>query len=599
MTLDNKSYINKNAYLTFDGKSIRDVIIDRLNQESLFTDQNYQGSNLSAFIDIISFSFSTLLYYLNKTSSESMFSESQIYENMNRIIKILNYKPIGKLGQTVPFTLTVDNLQQGSYTIPRYSYLRVGNLTFSFPTDISFSKFEIGTEEIEDLRNKNILKEGKFLETPIYIANGMENEILFLNLSENISIDHFEIQVYVKRAYNNFWEEWKRIDDLYLAKTNDEVYEVRYNHNKNYEIKFGDDVNGSKLNKGDSVIIFYLSIDTNSTTIGPNSLQSSSVIPYNSLYFNEILKDTASQLGEYLTSTNLPFLRINNDFTSTLPQLEETVEEIREKAPKFFRLQNRLITSNDFETYIETNFPNLVSDVMVINNEEYLNSQIKYYYELGISKPQLENNILLNQVNFGTSCNFNNIYTYVVPKNEFLVYLTEAQKDIIKNQVQELKPLTSNIMFVDPIYMLFDFYLPINEVDPEEIPLTKLYIYKKPNTKRSSASILFDVENVFKNNFNKTVNKLGQEIDLYKINSEILTIDGIDYITTKREDTNTEIEGISFLCWNSDYPELDAKVYSQNFILELFQYPIFNDIQNIKNRIVIFEKSEIITSTQI
>jgi hypothetical protein len=25
------------------------------------------------------------------------------------------------------------------------------------------------------------------------------------------------------------WEEWKRVDDLYLSKTNDETYEVRYN----------------------------------------------------------------------------------------------------------------------------------------------------------------------------------------------------------------------------------------------------------------------------------------------------------------------------------------------------------------------------------
>ena len=131
MELIEKSYINKDAYLTFDGKSIRDVIIDRLNKEGIFTDQNYQGSNLSAFIDVISYCFSTLLYYLNKTSSESMFSEAQLYENMNRIIKILNYKPIGKLSQTVTYDLTVNNLNSGSYTIPRYSYLRIGDLTFS------------------------------------------------------------------------------------------------------------------------------------------------------------------------------------------------------------------------------------------------------------------------------------------------------------------------------------------------------------------------------------------------------------------------------------------------------------------------------------
>ena len=104
---------------------------------------------------------------------------------------------------------------------------------------------------------------------------------------------------------------------------------------------------------------------------------------------------------------------------------------------------------------------------------------------------------------------------------------------------------------------------------------------------------------MFNNFFTKTANKIGQEIDLYKINAEILKIDGVDFITTKREDTGTEIEGISILCWNSIYPELDSKTYSQNFILEDFQYPIFNDLSNIRNRIIIVEETGIITSSQL
>jgi len=84
---------------------------------------------------------------------------------------------------------------------------------------------------------------------------------------------------------------------------------------------------------------------------------------------------------------------------------------------------------------------------------------------------------------------------------------------------------------------------------------------------------------------------------LYKINAEILKIDGVDYITTKREDTGTEVEGISVLCWNSIYPELDSKTYSQNFILEDFQYPIFNNLTNIRNRINIVEEITIIKSS--
>ena len=58
------------AYASFDARSLRDLIVDRLNNNSdiSFTDQNYEGSNLNAIIDIIAYSYHTLLFYLNQTS---------------------------------------------------------------------------------------------------------------------------------------------------------------------------------------------------------------------------------------------------------------------------------------------------------------------------------------------------------------------------------------------------------------------------------------------------------------------------------------------------------------------------------------------------
>ena len=35
------------------------------------------------------------MFYLNNTSDEALFSEAQIYENMNRVVKSLDYKPVG------------------------------------------------------------------------------------------------------------------------------------------------------------------------------------------------------------------------------------------------------------------------------------------------------------------------------------------------------------------------------------------------------------------------------------------------------------------------------------------------------------------------
>ena len=40
----------KNAYINFDALSLKDFIIQKLNENSNFTDQNYEGSNLASFI---------------------------------------------------------------------------------------------------------------------------------------------------------------------------------------------------------------------------------------------------------------------------------------------------------------------------------------------------------------------------------------------------------------------------------------------------------------------------------------------------------------------------------------------------------------------
>ena len=129
--------LDTNAYAAFDATSLRDLIIDRLNKDNIFTDQIFQGSNLSSVIDIVAYSYHVLLFYLNKTSSEAMFTDSVIYENMNRIVKLLNYKPVGYRSSTCTFECTT-TIPSGTYTIPRYSFVDADGVIFSTREDIPF-----------------------------------------------------------------------------------------------------------------------------------------------------------------------------------------------------------------------------------------------------------------------------------------------------------------------------------------------------------------------------------------------------------------------------------------------------------------------------
>ena len=72
---------------------------------------------------------------------------------------------------------------------------------------------------------------------------------------ENVLIDHFNVNVYIKPV-GGTWKIWEETPSLYLEDADAEKYEIRLNENKNYEIKFGNDINGKKLEESSEVAIY-------------------------------------------------------------------------------------------------------------------------------------------------------------------------------------------------------------------------------------------------------------------------------------------------------------------------------------------------------
>ena len=140
-TEESEFNLRQDGYVAFDAISLKDLIIERLNENKIFTDQNFEGSNLSSLIDIISYSYHTLIYYLNKNSAESSFTQAEIYENINQIVKTIDYNPTGPQTANLNFqAAATENLNIGLYTIPRYSYFTFSGTSYSFNEDVSFNK---------------------------------------------------------------------------------------------------------------------------------------------------------------------------------------------------------------------------------------------------------------------------------------------------------------------------------------------------------------------------------------------------------------------------------------------------------------------------
>jgi len=577
--------VPKDAYVAFDGLTIKEKIKDRLDQTGIFTDQNYEGSNLAAINDSIAMSFSLLLYYLNQNSVNGQFSETTVYENINRIVKELNYNPVGYQTANVSFSLSANILNAGFYSIPRYSNITIGGINYSLANDLTFTKTTNGTlEKINGIDSDAILYQGTFTEFPVFTPAGTPNEIVYLTVEDNLTVDNFTIDVYIQT--NGVWEKWDKTQSLYLNNSEDKVYELRFNENKRYEIKFGDSINGKQLTTSDKVLIYYLVSNRESGELGSGGLVGRKMI---SLVSNNLGSILSGENTVYLTNNQIQYLSFDNKFPSTYFTEPESINSIRKNAPGVFRSQFNVSTKKAYETFMKSNFSNIIQDVKVMNNAEYLDSYIKYYYNIGLTKPQYESRALYNQVNFSDSCSFNNVYIFGVPKTikSALSYLTPSQKTLIVDTIRDEQVLTSETIVSDPVYIAFDICVQTeNTISKTDINNSEIYVIKKQNNRRSDSSIKSDIQTVIVDYFSVERNSLGVTINIQQLNTNLLNVDGVGQIYTRNKVSNSLLEGIEMVNWNPVYFDVTVSQTPTTLKLENFQFPFLNN-KNFVDRITI------------
>jgi hypothetical protein len=585
--------IPKGGYVAFDAMSLRELIINRLNEQKVFTDQNFLGSNLASIIDIIAYSYHTLIYYLNKTSTESLFSEAQLYENINKIVKLIDYSPVGYQTSTLSFNCSAQELTQGLYTIPRYSYALTNDISFSFNEDITFIKTTDGVESLDELAQQKLLFQGSYQEYPLYTAFGEDNEIVILDTaSENV--DHFNIDVYVKTKISGKWEQYLKTNNLFLEAGNAKKCEIRLNPNKRYEIKFGNNVNGSKLESGDQVAIYYLKSLGEQGVIGAEAFdENTRLIKFDTIQYNQILTDLFNNNVRFLTNLETSNIIFANENSSTPPKEMETVEEIRKAAPASYKSQYRLVTTRDFEIFVRSNFSNLISDVKCVNNWDYVSNYLKYFYDIGVTDVSKTERALFNQIMYADSCNFNNIYLFVVPRSasQNLDYLTPAQKQFINSSLQPIKMATIEPVFIDPVYKALSLGISesLEVLDPVvDEEYCRLQVVKKPTSRRNDQSIVNDIVNVVTEYFDRSRAEFGKAIDIRLLTQQIVSVDGVETIyTTRTDNPSLKNEGLSLFMWNPIYPTNDRTVSINNIPLRFFEYPFFNNLSNLASKIIV------------
>ncbi len=614
-------------YLKWDAESIQELLRRKLIESGLLTDQLYPGSDTKIIMDIFAWTFDVLTYMMNNAAADVLFSDTQLYENMVRLVKMLSYNPLGYRTSQCEFKIspnmdqiTTTSLLPETINIPKFAYVNSGltdrngnDICYSFKNSFTLNAYSYVTDSGEIVAKIvsptfwPTLYNGKFKKYPIDITtNNIAYETIELSnlniASETLFVDHNSFVIYLETideiTGNKKYNEWTIVDNLILnSSATDTHCELRLNENKIYALKFGDNIHGLIPQDGAKVHIIYLESNGEDGIIDPNTIDVSelklNIDGFNNSYtmFNICFDGIDSFKQNYgklfmnnsLFSDTCEKITLSNINKSSTPIAIETLDSIRENAPSTFKLGQRLIVSDDFKNYIKANYGSIVHDIYVCNNNDYIST----FYRWLDKYNKLTIDIRKYSYRFADACDFNNVYVWMKSASDSDI--SDSNLNIIVTDCSRLKCATSEIIpcqailtkfipFVNHTNSNYKFILGESSLN-DYIEQIKIRITKNQTALITNEQLQEKVSNIIVNYFNSANQSFGSIINLNDLTNEILNLGYIRNIRTvcvpANDKNNVEyVNGLSFAAFTPNIIDMkDFTIFTTNFVLENFQFP--------------------------
>ena len=239
---------------------------------------------------------------------------------------------------------------------------------------------------------------------------------------------------------------------------------------------------------------------------------------------------------------------------------------------------------------------NILQSVKVVDNDSYINEYIKYFYDICVDANKV-NSVIINQVNFADSCDFNNINVFVVPKftlTEDKTYppdLSVSFKNLIVDLAKGKKIVSNSVVPRDPVYMAYGLGVSNKgTLEVSDLDNTKLYVVRETTNKINKGTLISRVSSLIKEFFLAKNNTLGENLKIIDLTNSILSLEGIKRIYTSNKNEGVSFEGISFISFNPLYPESDIGVINQDVTLPYFKFPYLYSPMSVANRIEVIDE---------
>lgn len=303
-----------------------------LQAQPELADYDFEGSALSTIIDVLAYNTFYNSFNANVNMNEIFLDTAQVRNNVVAHAKSLGYVPRSATSSFANIDVTV-NSPAGSPTslsMPRGT---------TFQTTIDGTKYTFLNLEAQTIQpNAGVYKFSNLkvnqgtLRTQSYVVDDTSTDQKYAIPDTNVDTATLVVKVKTNSTSSDF-DVYTLVTNIVDVKGDTQAYFLQEGIDGQFEIYFGDDVFGNKLDAGNVVEIEYLvteGVKANSATV---------------------FKLTGNISG----NTNATIALV--DKAGGGADREET-DSIKFNAPLSFLSQNRVVTADDYKAIVKNNYTN-------------------------------------------------------------------------------------------------------------------------------------------------------------------------------------------------------------------------------------------------
>jgi hypothetical protein len=326
---------NKLQVSDFDFDDIKANLKSFLQDQSEFQDYDFEGSGFAVLLDLLAYNTHYLGFNANMLANEMYLDSADIRKNIVSLAKMLGYTPTSPKSPTATVDILMNNIASSVATITMAKgtafTTTVDGETYQFVTNAEHTLTP--TNGIYKFSNISIF-EGTLV-TFKYTVDSTDVDQRFIIPS--VSADTTTLKVSVQNsASDTTTSTYTLATGITSISATSKVYFLQEMEDGKFEVYFGDDVLGNKLDDGNIVILEYIVSN----------------------------KDEANGASSFTLSGNIGgFSDVTLTTVSNAQGGSEaqTKESIRYNAPLQYSAQDRAVTTGDYETIVQSLYPNAQS----------------------------------------------------------------------------------------------------------------------------------------------------------------------------------------------------------------------------------------------